>query len=119
MTRQRRFHAGQTFTFDGITFRVQQGDKRTADGTEGVDLRLDWYTPDGRWVAIGMGTVAFMADFLFENEDVLYPPPRYQGGGKFWGFIRHAMKHGHEKAIAGLNAEKDAKQRQMSFEVQS
>lgn len=117
MSVERRFQAGQTFTFDGITFRVQQGDKRTAEGVEGVDLRLDWYTPDGRWVAIGMGTVAFMADFLFENEQVLFPPPRYQGDGKFWTFLRHAMKHGHDKAIAGLEAEKSMKQQQMFREA--
>lgn len=92
------------FELAGQRFRVQRGVKSPDD------LRLDWYTPTG-WRAVPMSPGAMMADFFFENEDVLYPPDMgNQGGSKYIALLRHAARHGWQKANAGLLAERAAKQ---------
>lgn len=102
---QRRFVVGYEVNISGIRFRVEQGRKDPNDRV------LLWLTPTG-WVPIEMAAGALMADFFYENEHVLYPPP-YAGGEKYRDFLKHAMQHGWEKAVAGLRAEKSAKQQSM------
>jgi len=107
----RRFSAGQTFTFDGIKFRVVEGVKRQKFTGKTGDLRVDWWSEElRRWVPIRMQTVGFLVDFFFENEDFLYPPHLgFKGGEKVMKYLRHAVRHGFEKAEAGLRAEREMK----------
>lgn len=87
----RRFRAGQQREFDGIRVRIVPGYKRTRGDAD--DLRLEWETPSG-WRAVSMATVLAMADFFYENEDALYPPPRYQGGRYWADALTRAMQSG-------------------------
>ena len=105
---ERRFVVGYEVQVSGIHFRVEQGRKHPDDRV------LLWNTPTG-WVPIEMAAGALMADFFYENEHVLYPPP-YSGGEKYREFLKHAMQHGWDKAVAGLRMEKNAKQRSLFVE---
>lgn len=97
----RRWREGQEFDFDGLRFRVCRGKKAPAD------LRLDVMT-GGTWRAVHMRLGAMLADFFYENEDVLYPPPA-KGGRKYLDYCRDAAKHGWEKAEAVLRIERRQK----------
>lgn len=103
----RRFQEGQRFLVDGMEFLVQQGSKHPDD------LRLLWRI-GGRWRPVRMAVGAFLADFFFENEQVLYPPrpdgSGPKGGAKYLDYIRHAARFGWEKAEAGLVAERQVKE---------
>ena len=96
----RRWRDGDTGTLDGVRYRVVRG----AKGPD--DLRLDWLI-GGKWRAVHMRVAAMLADFFYENEDALYPPPRYKGGRKVLTYLRHAGLHGWEKAEAGLRVERN------------
>ena len=88
---------------DGIRFRIVQGKK--ADN----DLRLEWQIPGGEWRAVSMAAGAIMADFWYENENVLYPPERgLLGGEKYSQYLGTAMHDGWEVADAVLQTEKAA-----------
>jgi hypothetical protein len=106
----RRFVPGYEVVISGLRFRVEQGHKGPAD------LVLLWFTPTG-WRRIEMAAGALMADFFYENEHGLYPPPHYLGGEKYRDFLKHAMQHGWEKADAGLKSEKQLKQERLFGEV--
>ena len=43
-------------------------------------------------IAVEFRDVAMMCLFFMENEDVLYPPPRFQGGEMFADYIREVLK---------------------------
>ncbi len=103
----RRFAAGDVFDQQGIRLRVVAGRKPAAG--DGIDLRLDVLTPTG-WVAVPLSVVGLMADFMYENEGVLYPKPQFKGGEKVWEYLRHSVKHGWSKAEAGLRLEKRYKE---------
>jgi hypothetical protein len=98
----RRFTVGYEVDVSGLRFRVEQGGKHPDDRV------LLWWTGSG-WRLIEMAAGALMADFFYENEHVLYPPP-YKGGEMYREFLKHAMQHGWSKAVAGLNAQKQMKQ---------
>jgi len=102
----RRFEAGEFHECDGIGFRIVKGVKSPED------LRLDWWT-GSEWRAISSKTVGFMAEFIYENEHVLYPPP-LQGGEKFVAYLKHSIQHGTGKAQAGLDVERRNKQRRLN-----
>lgn len=99
----RRFMAGQRFQIGAIHLRVEPGYKKPRG--PGEDLRLELLTESG-WIPIRFALAALIADFAFENEDVLYPPPRYLGGDKFAAYIVRAMTDGWEVAEAVLQREK-------------
>ena len=105
MTRQWVPHE---FEQDGIRFRVREGRKSSQRNPDHQDHVMEWWTPKG-WVPIRFLTVGVMFDFLYWNENGLYPPPTWQGGNKLLAYLRHAAKHDIDKAEAGLQAEKAAK----------
>lgn len=96
--RSGRWRAGDERDIDGLRFRVTQGVKSPDD------LRLD-VKADGSWRAVHMRLGAFLADFFFENEDVLYPPPA-KGGRKYLTYLRDATRYGWTKADAVLRIER-------------
>lgn len=103
----RRFNPGDLFEIGGMHFRVVPGSK-TPRGP-GQDLRLDWLRSDGCWRPVKMAHAGLIVDFFFENEDVLYPPPQFDGGRRFTDYLKHGLKHGWQSAEAGLRIEKEAK----------
>lgn len=107
MSTTRRWYAGQSFSIDDMHFRVVAGKK----GPD--DLRLDQLV-DGKWVAVRMAVGGMMADFFFENEEVLYPPPA-KGGKKYLDYVRDAARFGWERAEAALRVERAVKNMQPSL----
>jgi hypothetical protein len=73
----RQFHVGDRLDVGRIPFRVQQGRK----GLD--DLVIEVWVPEpstpGEWRPVEMRTVGMLHAFFCENEDRLYPPPRYLG----------------------------------------
>lgn len=100
------FNAGDREDFDGVAFRVVEG--RKAPG----DLRLEVQARNGLWRPVTMRMVFFLADFFFENEELLYPPPRYLGGAKFRRAVKQAMEKGYKQADASLQVERQRKDAQ-------
>lgn len=101
----RRWIAGGRFQHDGIHYRVRVGRKHKDD------LVLDHWTHDG-WRPVSMTTGMMMADFFYENEEVLYPTDRgAAGGGYYLGACWMAAKHGWRTAAAKLAEQKKAKSR--------
>lgn len=100
----RHWRAGWRYTHpSGITLRVEQG-KKAAD-----DLRMDIFV--GRWVPIPMAFGAILADFFYENEEVLYPPrgdAGPKGGKKYLDYLQGAAYVGWEAAESYLQDEKEA-----------
>ena len=43
-------------------------------------------------IAVEFRDVAMRCLFFMENEDVLYPPPRYKGGEMFADYIREVLE---------------------------
>jgi hypothetical protein len=104
----RRWKPGDEIEVDGVRFRVVAG-KKTPNGGMGQDLRLDWWT-GGRWQAVGMGVGFLLADFFFENEEVLYPQALgHLGGKKYLRFVKHAAERGWRYAVVELRAEQEAR----------
>jgi len=97
----RRFHDGYMEEISGLPFRVRQGRKHEND------LVLEWHTGDS-WRAIDMRAGFLLADFFYENEHVLYPPPA-QGGEKYRRAMERAIQRGYDEATAELLKEKRAK----------
>lgn len=95
----RRWTAGMTCTIAGLNFRTLTGRKPVREGT---DLVLEWETPQG-WRAVPMKAGFYIADFLTENEDVLYPPSLGLLGGRMYEqFIDLAIEAGWEAAQEAL-----------------
>lgn len=97
----RRWHEGQTGTVDGIAWRVVSGRKNDSD------LVLQFFMGT-RWVSVSMLMGAMMADFLYENEENLYPQAKgYQGGLMYLNLLNKAATEGWEHVSNGgfkLNA---------------
>jgi hypothetical protein len=116
---ERRFHEGDTFSIPPMEYRLVQG-KKSPD-----DLRLDWrwVGANGRsmWQPISLDQVAFIVDALADNENVLYPPPRYDGGARVLSFVRMAYRDGYERALASLHQERQNKANKDArlFEIES
>ena len=112
----RRWQAGDRAELDGLQFRVQPGSKK-AD-----DLRLDVMV-NGKWQPVHMRLAALIVDFLYENEDALYPREphssclvygcngsRGHGGGEYYiRYLRKAGRDGWRVAQAELEGEKAVK----------
>lgn len=111
---ERRWSAGDQAEHSGFNFRVVRGSK-SAD-----DLRLEVLAM-GRWRPVRMSLGFFLADFFYENEDVLYPrephdPARclkpgcdgskHRGGQKYIGELRKAGRQGWQATDAFLEAER-------------
>lgn len=100
----RRFNDGDLFQFHGAMFRIVKG-KKSAD-----DLRLDMWLgtrTEGQWVPVKASWLFLMSDFIYENEDALYPPGgRRRGGEKFMDALREAVDHGWVAATQTLEEER-------------
>jgi hypothetical protein len=81
-----QFHIGQKLDLGGLFFRVEQGQKRPDD------LVLDVWVPDvhssGEWRPVEMRVVGMAHAFFCENEDRIFPPPRYLGAQCWREFLR-------------------------------
>lgn len=104
----RRWTEGTEFELDGLSWRVVKG--RKAPG----DLRLEHMTTSG-WRPTAMALVFMLADFWYENEDLLYPKPKFQGADYLLRAIERAAKNGYQSEVERLEGEKLAKrQREQS-----
>jgi len=113
----RRFAPGDTFRLSGINFRVVAGSKSGKGRLPAIDYVIQWHNGTS-WISVGFDVVALLVDFLYENEDELYPPPthsnshpwtNYRGGKYVMDFLNRAVKHGHRAAIQHLEYEKSNK----------
>ena len=104
----RRWTARPQFNVDGVWFRVVPGYKSPED------LKLEMLTPkrkvDGsvgtKWIAVHMSLGALLADFFYENEDILYPPEDGFLGGEYHSkHLRQAETEGYEAATKTLKGE--------------
>lgn len=97
----RRWEVGLTIRLPNApTFRVVNGDKKPGD------LRLEWWSSARRlWLPVQMSAAALITDFFYENEDHLYPPPRYMGGPYFMGYLAIAAAEGWQRADRKLRTE--------------
>lgn len=95
------------FELDGLRWRVVLGRKESRVPGE-VDLRLEHMTPNG-WRPTAMALLFMLADFWYENEDILYPRPRWQGADYLLRAVRRATQNGYESEITRLEDEKAAK----------
>jgi hypothetical protein len=104
----RRFNAGDQFEIDGVNYRVVKGRKAVED------LRLDWWQ-DGRWRPVTLDHVGLIVDMIAENENVLYPPPRFKGGGMVIQFCMTAHREGWHAARNLLHQQRANKAEQGSL----
>lgn len=87
----------------GLKFRVRRGRKGPQDQV------LEWHTPHG-WQLIRLDDVAFIVEFLYRNEDRLYPRANgFQGGEKFLKYLTQAAREGYSAAAESLAEEKAVK----------
>lgn len=105
----RRWKAGDELVVDGLHFRVVQGAKSPED------LRLELELGSG-WRPVNMSWGALMADFFFENEDVLYPPEERHlhgriGGQYYLNYCARAAREGWQESDYGMRGEKRRKDR--------
>lgn len=95
----RRWQAGDDFWCDGIRYRVIEGRK----GPD--DLRLERRV-DGEWRPVKMESGFMLADFFFENEQVLYPRAKgHRGGFEYLRALQDATRHGWETTQRRLSAQ--------------
>lgn len=99
----RRWQNGDFGELHGLRWRVRTGAKHPEDLVLEINV-------EGYWLAVSMTLGFLLADFFFQNEDVLYPPSQgYRGGYKYLNDCKVAALHGWDKAAAGLRAEKAMK----------
>lgn len=68
--------------FRKIKGKKKEGDEILLVKTEGCD----------GWEAVKLIDIAKMVVFKYQNEDFLYPPPRFQGGQMVLNFLRDCIK---------------------------
>ena len=85
--------------------RVVKGTKKPGD------LVLEWFSSKRKaWVPVEMSAAAIITDFLYENEEHLYPTTRgFMGGKYFLEYLRIAAEEGWEVANQKLATEKHFK----------
>jgi hypothetical protein len=98
---------GQPFaTGDGVRFRIIPGAKRPGD----LIIELE---SAGQWRRVKFETVGLLVEFLYRNEDHLYPPRSqggdYDGGERVFKFLRSCLRHGYPAAVRNLEWEKQNK----------
>lgn len=104
---QRRWREGDKGWVSGIPYRIVRGSKSPDD----LILQLH---AGGEWRNVSMDLGFLLADFLPENEDVLYPDQQSKriagGGGDYYlSELWHARKHGWQSARQKLLRERAAK----------
>ena len=93
--------AGRLFdTEDGLRCRIVPGVKK--DG----DLVLEIESA-GQWRRVKFASVALFVEFLYRNEELLYPSSDgHLGGEKVMRFLRETLRVGHEQSSRNLEWEK-------------
>ena len=100
----RSFNVGDTATFNELRLEVRKGRKMGPTGEE--DLILYMYN-GYEHRKVPMPLVYYIAQFLYENEDVLYPPERgFEGGEKFLDAVTEAARNGWEQQAEKLAGER-------------
>jgi hypothetical protein len=102
---QRRWQPGDDLMLDGIRYRVTNGRKGP------TDLKLEMRAPD-LWLPAPMSAGFVLADFFHENEDGLYPPPRYEGGDMFLAWCALAALHGWRRPFNKLEQARATRHRE-------
>lgn len=99
----RRFRSGDGGEIGGIPWRIVTGMKSEDD------LRMDIQVGE-KWVAVKMDLGFLMADFFYENENVLYPPSQgFRGGQMYLDFCRGAAYMGWTHASETLSDQRRRK----------
>ena len=99
----RRFQAGWEHRIPGPVFTREY---RVVPGEKGSDdLRLDWRIVT-QWQRVCLDDIAVTVDQVYENEERLYPPPEYKGGGKVTAFVLGAIQRGYAYACNHLYVER-------------
>jgi hypothetical protein len=101
---------GEPFTTsDGVRLRISPGTKAAGDYVLDIDSA-------GAWRRLKFETLGVLVEFLYRNEDLLFPPRRlggrFDGGEKVFRYMRECLKHGHPIAARNLEIEKRDKQAQ-------
>jgi len=97
----RRWKAGMAGDCGGIPWRIVPGRKGPGD------LRLELFA-NGQWLAVKMDLGFLMADFFFENEELLHPPAKGNlGGSMYTGHCLMAIAHGWETARQWLAVQRE------------
>lgn len=94
------FSEGMEGDCGGVRWRIRGGSK-SAD-----DLVIELYCPN--WTPVKMALGGAITRFLYENEDRLYPPPRYKGGRKYLEYLRDCIAGEWAWATAKLEQERIA-----------
>jgi len=98
----RQFVEGDTGISGGTEWRIIKGQKNNGD-----DLILQLRTDGGKWDAVKMEVAFLLNDFLYQNEERLYPPSRgFMGGKKFYKAAMFAIKDGYEAASEAVKQER-------------
>lgn len=99
----RRWYAGLQFEHKGFEFRCVQGNKCDEDLV--LQMRVD----GSGWRHVPDAIAFILADFKYENEEILYPRSEgYKGGDKHLAECRRAARHGWGQAQAWLEHEQGA-----------
>jgi hypothetical protein len=99
--RESHFRAGMSFFIAPFEYRVVPGKK------DPNDLVLE-VLKAGTWHKVTMDHAFLYADFFYENEEVLYPPP-YRGGHYFLRRLKDAAVLGWRHEAQRLKDQKQAK----------
>jgi hypothetical protein len=98
------FMPGSRGELDGLRWRIENG-RKPARRAEAQDLRMLAQVPQE--VAVPMSWLFLFVDFLFENEDVLYPPEQgYDGGDKLLSYLNKSVVAGYQFACDSLEVDK-------------
>lgn len=110
----RQFVAGQREEVGGLAHRVVAGNKGPGD------LRLEVWVPapgtEGHWRGVEMRIAGMHHAFFIENEDLLYPPPRFLGGDYWRAWLRLCEENWREadKKLVKEKAWADRKRRRVA-----
>ncbi len=107
----RQFTVGDRFSLGGLSFKVVPGKKRPDD------LVVEVFVPEvhasGEWRPVEMRIAGMLHAFFCENEERLYPRPRFLGAEcwKMWLRLCEADWRNADKKLAREKAWADAKRR--------
>lgn len=100
MTPYHHFRPGQEFEICGQQFRIRPGVK------EPGDMVLEYLAVTGKWRAVQMEMVGFMTNFLYHNEEIIYPLTKgFKGGKKFMFYLNKCVRNGWQDATRELKSE--------------
>jgi len=75
-----------------IGFKVLQGKKHLKDKVLAINTYEDWHI-------ITLAEILTIVQHMFDNEDVLYPRPKYMGRAKFLNYILEEYIKGLKKEV--------------------